>query len=293
MTGGHGAEARAPLSAAETEWLAAAVEYSGSGHPDLPGLPDMVTRMRNVLARVDCTPVKLAALVGSDAAIGARVVKVANSATARGAAPIHSVDRAVARLGFELVRSLVTGICVARLFSAPSGASASFLRRHYRGTRLVAAQAYALSRHTGVGDPDEALLAGLVHDIGMLPLLAFARQRPPPESGDGVMSRLLHQGHPRAGAALLRHWRFDERFVLATLEHEAIFAPVGGRHPLRDLLIVANVEAHAGPASWMGEVDRGQVPAYRRLGVDTVGAFRKTPDWAVHLEAAQLRMLGQ
>lgn len=286
-------DVHAPLTPAETAWLEEAVAYSGSGQPDLPGLPDLVTRMRRTMGEPDCTPAKLAALVGSDAAIGARVVKVANSAMARGAAPIHSLDRAIARLGFDLVRNLVTGICVTRLFTVPSGASAAFLRRHYRATRMVAAEAYALGRHSRRAEPQEALLAGLVHDIGVLPLLAYARKSAPPDDTDAALNRLLYQGHTRAGAALLEQWQFDERFVTVAAEHEDLLAMARDRHPLRDLLIVANVEVNSGPGTWIGQVDRNRVPAYRRLSIDPGGGFRGGSDWTADIEAAQLRMLGQ
>lgn len=281
------------LEESDKAWLADAEAYARGGHPDLPGLPDLAVQVREAVANPACTAARLARVIGTDPAIGARVIKVANSAMARGVAPIHSLDRAIARLGLDLVRTLVTGVCVARLFSVPKGEQAEALRVYQRSARAVAVTAYAVAAAQTCGlDPDEVLLAGLVHDIGVLPLLAFMGREPPP--GDSAEKRrsLLWHGHPRAGAALLESWHFDGRFVACARHHERIYWPRSGPADLLDAVVVANVEVHDGSDGPHGAVDRRRIPAYGRLGLDAASGLAALPGWSRHLEAARLRLAG-
>jgi len=88
------------------EWCRLLDRATASGDAPLPGLPEMGLRVRQAASAESASSRTLASLIGQDAAMSTRLMKVANSASARRAAAAHTLDRAIAGLGFG-----VTGGC--------------------------------------------------------------------------------------------------------------------------------------------------------------------------------------
>src|SRR5690606_523758 len=67
---------------------------------------------------------------------------------------------------------------------------------------------------------DQAMLAGLVHDIGILPLLTLAEEYPSVLQDEKRMDRLVEQAHTKIGKSLLLHWNFPEALAMVAAEHD-------------------------------------------------------------------------
>lgn len=130
----------------------------------LPALPRVYARLRQVIAREDVSAAEVAEVVSSDSAVAAKVLHVVNSAFFRLARPITRIEQAVVHLGFNAIRNLALSaevFCAWSPVAVPPGFEPEQLQAH---ARAVAAGAYALAGRQAWAD--DALLAGLLHDIG-------------------------------------------------------------------------------------------------------------------------------
>lgn len=132
------------------------------GH--LPALPQTCTRLREAMANPDVSVREVARIISEDPAVAAKVLQLVNSAFFRLARRITSIEQAVSYLGFNAIRTLVMS---AEVFSAWRSdvciGEFSPARLQERAQRTAAA-ARAVARGTAFAD--DALLAGLLHNIG-------------------------------------------------------------------------------------------------------------------------------
>jgi HD-like signal output (HDOD) protein len=192
----------------------------------LPAIPRVYVRLNTILSREDTTVADVAEVVASDSGVAAKVLQVVNSAFFRLPRRITRIDHAISHLGFTAIRNLALS---AEIFSRwpsrglPGGLDPEELQAH---TEAIAAAAYALAGRSPWAD--DALLAGLLHDIGYWILL----QQCPKEMCQVLdMARTegipLHEGeiqvlgtsHAEIGAYLLGLWGFPYPIVEAVAFH--------------------------------------------------------------------------
>jgi HD-like signal output (HDOD) protein len=114
--------------------------------------------------------------------------------------------------------------------------------------------------------PDEAMLAGVLHDIGKLPILSKARKIPHIAENEKPLDRVMARLHPALGKAILAAWHFDEEFIDAAAEHENIYRD-SKVLDFADIVLVANIHSHMGkPGAKRVEMDK--VPALKKLNLD-------------------------
>ncbi|HDJ85589.1 MAG TPA: HDOD domain-containing protein, partial [Chromatiales bacterium] len=128
--------------------------------------------------------------------------------------------------------------------------------------RVLAARIPGLS-------PDQAMLAGLLHDIGVLPILTHAENSPQLRGDMITLDRLVVEYHPQIGAKILSSWKFPPSLVAVAAEHENLQRDPDGPPDLVDVVIVANLQSYLGGTPNHAQVDWSTVPAFRRLGFDT------------------------
>jgi HD-like signal output (HDOD) protein/ActR/RegA family two-component response regulator len=213
----------------------------------LPSLPAIYAAFQSILSNQSVTNREVAALVTADAALAARVLQIVNSAFFRLARRISSVEQAVAYLGFTAIRNLAMSV---EVFSKWPGGTCSvlnlgLLQLHAQG---VAAAANALGAKTTFAD--DAMLAGLLHDIGYWVLA----QECPEELGKAVAlsisariplyaaeMEIIGASHAEIGAYLLGIWGLPHSVVEAVAHHHQ---PERVSHSEFDVL-AAVVSAHA------------------------------------------------
>lgn len=129
----------------------------------LPALPRIYTALQGITRDDNVTVSEVASLVASDSAIAARVLQLVNSAFFRLARRITNIEQAVSYLGFAAIRNVATSV---EIFSQwPAGRFAHLDQDKLQSqVRSVAAAAHALTVKTPIAD--DAMLAGLLHDIG-------------------------------------------------------------------------------------------------------------------------------
>jgi len=239
-----------------------------SGQLQLPTLPEVALRVRDVVDDEDANASQIAEIIAQDAALSARLIQVANSPLYRGRQEIDRLSMVVARLGNKLVRNLVTSQVMKQMFQATNDVVDQHLRAVWEHSVQVAAIARALAGSVPGVMPDQAMLAGLIHDIGTLPILYRAEERDELLETPGLLDQLIARLHTRIGGAILKHWKFPEALVAVAAEHENLERTHEGGPDLVDLVQVANLQSHIDTDHPLGQVDWGGVSAFQRLGLE-------------------------
>lgn len=239
-----------------------------TGQLQLPTLPEVALRVRDVVDDENANATQIAEIIGQDAALSARLVQVANSPLYRGRNEIDRLSMVVARLGNKLVRNLVTSQVMKQMFQATNDLVDQRLREVWEHSVQVAAISRALANSAPGVLPDQAMLAGLIHDIGILPILYRAEERDELLETPGLLDQLIARLHTRIGGAILQHWKFPEPLVAVASEHEDIEREHPGPADLVDLVLVANLQSHTGSDHRLGDADWSRISAFQRLGLD-------------------------
>ncbi len=232
----------------------------------LPTLPEVALKVRDTLEDESMGLSDVAKIVTTDTALSARLIQIANSPLLRANREIDSVDAAITRMGANMVRNLVTSIVMEQMFQATSDATDKRLRRIWEHSTEVAAISNALAAQFTSLPPDQALLAGLVHDIGSLPILSRAEDVPELLQDEELLDRIIARTHTSIGSAILRKWNFPEELITVAAEHEDLQRN-SPQTDLVDVVMVANLQSYLGSDHPLTKIDWSTIPAFAKLGL--------------------------
>lgn len=234
----------------------------------LPSLPDVALKVRDVIESDDATSGKIAKVITSDAALTTRLIQVANSPLVRGSKEITSIEAAVTRMGNAMVRNVVNGLIVKQMFQPTTEISDKKFREFWQHSAQVAAISHTLATMARL-KPDQALLAGLVHDIGVLPVIKRAEDMPELLENEPLLDSIIAHTHCAISSAMLKKWDFPEALVAVAAEHENLQRAHDGPADYVDVVMVANLQSYVGESHPHAEVTWDSVPAFAKLGLDT------------------------
>jgi len=238
-----------------------------SGQLQLPTLPEVALRVREVVDDENANASQIAEIIGQDVALSARLIQVANSPLYRGRQEIDRLSMVIARLGNKLVRNLVTSQVMKQMFQATNDVIDQRLRAVWEHSVQVAAIARALAGQCPGVMPDQAMLAGLLHDIGTLPILYRAEERDELLDTPDLLDHLIARLHTRIGGAILKHWKFPETLVAVAAEHEDLSRSHDGPADLVDIVQVANLQSHIDSGHPLSQADWTRISSFHRLGL--------------------------
>ena len=234
----------------------------------LPRLPDLAIKIRSVVEDERSSAATVARITSVDAALSARLVYVANSPLHRRHTQVEDVQTAVARLGNNVVGNLVMGFAVHQLFQLDvSPTTRRRLQQLQQRNIQVAAYCHVLARKFTSLKPDVAMLGGLVHRIGALPLLIRAGSIPRLAADDEMVESVIDQMHKLVGKTILQSWGFPAHLVAVASEHEDIWRNPGPHPDYVDLVLVALLHQQVGKSLRLGGIDLATVPAVAKLGL--------------------------
>ncbi|SHK72490.1 HD-like signal output (HDOD) domain, no enzymatic activity [Marinobacter antarcticus] len=241
----------------------------------LPSVPDVAWKVRRTVDKEDSTADQVAIAVSADPAIAAKLVRACNSPLYRGFSDVRNVREAVIRLGMRTTRQLVTVFSMREVFKTRQPTLQKEMEKLWRHSREVAALCWVLADHTTRLNPEEALLAGLLHDIGVVPILVQAEHHVNLFADDTNLQNAISELRADVGTAVLESWSFPPAFIDAARHAEDWSYESREAEPqLVDVVIVAQLHAMIGSSQNEGLPAFDQVPAYRRLGDLELNASR-------------------
>lgn len=233
----------------------------------LPTLPEVALKVRDAVEQENVTAHQIADMVATDAALSARLLQVANSPLYRGRVPIESIQMAVTRLGYKLVRSLVVSLAMKQIFQATNDTLDVRLRSMWEQSVEIAAISRVLSQNLRHLDKEQAMLAGLIHNIGSLPILTWAESYPELMEDEAELDKLVAELTPAIGTQILEFWGFPESLVKVAAEAQNLSYDSGPQADYVDVVIVARLQAL--PADKVGDMANWiNVPAFLKVGLD-------------------------
>lgn len=233
----------------------------------LPTLPEMALKVREVADDSNASIKQLATVIGQDAALTARIIKVSNSAGYRGAKVIEDLNMALARLGMTTTCALATGLAMEQMFQATSDMVDKRLRQVWNNSTEIAGICTVLCKHKTKLKPDEAALAGLVHQIGVLPILSYAEDHPALLKDSFTLDAVIAQAHPEIGVKILTTWGFPVALQQVPAQYLDFEREVP-KADYADLVTVAMLQSLAASNKHYCGLDYETVTAFERLGLD-------------------------
>ncbi len=240
------------------------------GKVELPSFPDIVPRIRKALADEDVTAAKVVRVVSSEPALAARLLQIANSAAINfSGKAVTDLRTAVARLGFNIVRSAAIAFAMSQLKKQPALAGLEKpLDELWLRSASVAATAHVVARRLTRVNPDIALLAGLLHGVGELYILARVSQHPGLFANQAVYHGIVRDWHANIAKALLENWEMAEEIIAAVSEFESYDRQLPGGPDLTDVLTVAYLVVLYRDHPESIELNMQGVAACRRMRLD-------------------------
>ncbi len=235
----------------------------------LPTLPEVALKIREVVEDPDVSAHSLADVIASDAALSARLIKVANSPLLRGRVAVDNLQMGITRLGITFVRNLATGLAMEQMFQATSEFVDTRMRASWEHSIEVASISHVLAKHYAGLKPDQATLAGLTHELGILPILTIAEENPALLEDEEALDRIITQLHPQIGKAILSAWEFPEELASVPFNYLDFGREHDGPADYSDVVCVANLQSYAGTDHPLASIDWNDVPAFAKLGLAT------------------------
>lgn len=232
----------------------------------LPSFPDVAMRIRKLLRDPNVGADDIAEAITSDPAITVKLLKACNSALYPSTNPITTCQDAVVRLGFETTRQLVNIFAMKELFASKSPILQTHMRKLWADSREVAAIAFVLAEITPGMDPEVALLAGLLHDIGTIPVLQYIERYPEFSAQDQKVDEVVHTLKSKIGAELLHEWGFSEDLQHVVENSENWAYDSGESADYVDVVVVAQVHALIDKKQYKKLPPFEQIPAFKKLG---------------------------
>lgn len=219
----------------------------------LPAFPQALIEVMRALAHGELSARRSIELIEHDQALAASTLRLANSPFYGAAGRVGSIGDAVRVLGLRTVAGVLTAATLhdnLRVDHCPEFDFAVYWR-HAMASAVIARELASLANH----DADEAFLAGLMHDVGVLVLAAYeptratavlslARERR--LAIEQAESQLLGVAHPLVGGHVAQRWRFPASIVEAIeRHHEPMPNGQAGTVTLPQLIQATEAMAHA------------------------------------------------
>lgn len=214
-----------------------------SGEVVFPTYFDAVLRLRKALHDPDQSIANLSLIISAEPLISAKLLHLANSVAFNpNGNEILDLKSAIIRLGLNVVHTTALSIVMTQLMRAKGMAEfAATTQSLWEHSIETSAAAYVLAKETGRLNRDEAMLAGLIHDLGAFYMLYRATQYDELRHRPDTIKYLIIQWHESIGVSLLNALGLPQEIVEATIDHDHIRSnPVTIRN-LSDLIYVANM----------------------------------------------------
>jgi HD-like signal output (HDOD) protein len=242
-----------------------------SGSVVFPTCFDAALRLRKELQNPDLPIPRMVKVVALEPLVATRLMQMAGSVLySPDGTPARDLQAAIHRLGVELVRTSALAIAMSQLLRAKETAVFGDFAKALWGHSIRTAAATRLLAQTYTRiNPDQALLAGLVHDLGAFYMLYRAAQYEELRVRPGTVKHVMLQWHEGIGVSLLSALGLPEDIVNAVTDHDQPRSLPDPLRTLGDLVYVGNLLAGS-HLEWFGqdagiEAAGGQVDAVRSL----------------------------
>ncbi len=235
-------------------------------HDDLvfPTLPDVAIKLQRLIDDPNVSADQVVLIISRDPSICAQMIKSANSALFAGKPQVNDVRAAVARLGYRQLRNLVITVAMTKMASSRNPVINRRMELFWEHSRQVAAICRIVSIRLPHLSADQATLAGLMHDIGVLPLCLHIEANHVPIAAD-VLDEMILKCSGLISRRLLDKWNFPREIIDAVSDYPDIHrqSRLGSMADYADVITFATLQdgGRAKVVAW------DNVAAAKRMGL--------------------------
>ena len=216
-------------------------------------------------------------IIGVDASIVAKLIQLANSPLYSPVSPVTNCHAAVTRLGLDQTRKLVMGISLKQLFRCQNLKLMEKMQSLWKNSLYISSLSFVLAQENGSPNPEDALLAGLVSDIGTIPVLHFAEQNPKEYPNLDVLDSAIPFLSPPVGSLVLHTLGFAPELAdIPKYAEDWFYESEGDQLNLVDIVILAKLHSYFGTSRAKEIPYLNSIPAYTKLKNS-----RLTPDFSL------------
>lgn len=212
------------------------VESSFQKIKNIATLPAVAHRIMNLVADAESSTEDLRKVIANDPALSACILKVVNSSFYGFPQQVSSIDRAIVLLGLNAIKNIAIATSLNKVFKSNQIGSEFDPCDLWTHSVAVAICARELSVKSGLEDPDEVFLAGLIHDIGIMVEMQANHQgfieiiktlsHEQSTTFRQAEEQVLGTTHELFGAYICRVWKFPPHFeYVARHHHEPMRLP--------------------------------------------------------------------
>ena len=234
----------------------------------LPSLPDVALKIKAECEKEDSSSQKIAEVIIQDPAMSVRLLQIANSSLYRTRNSAENIQSAITKLGLKLVRDLIMGLSMKQLYRASNDIIAERFRELWLTSTKTASIARILATHIKHLDAEQAMLAGLIHNIGALPIILMAEDDDDLFDNTEALCRVISKMQGEVGSYIFENWHFPEYMSEVASECYHFRRTHSGPADYVDVVQVALIQGsiYTGldcPDDW------STVSAFEKLGIDT------------------------
>lgn len=270
------AEATSVTSTVEARALPNTVVFSfvkglatelSQGQVELPSVPEIVVRLQQTMSDENVTNDIVVRVIGSEPMLAGKLLTMANSvALNTSGRKIADLPTAVARVGFNIVRSAALSFAVAQLRKASEYRHLEQqLDALWKNSVQIAAMCHVIARRFSSLNGDTALLAGLMHNVGRIYILTRASKYPTLTADPLTFNSIVRDWHANVAKALLENWKVAEEIVDAVAGYEDLDREARGPVTLTDVLSLAMLLERNRSGSEMNVPDENLMKGLKRM----------------------------
>lgn len=181
-----------------------------SGKLRLPSPPEFAQNLHEAIADERRDISYVARIIQYDPGLTTRIIEIANSPLFRGKNEVVSCQSAVTRIGMMTTRHYVYAFTLNNAFKSKNEFVNNKIREAWDDSRKIAILSFIIAEKISGMDPHRALMAGLVHNIGALPLLLYAEKSPSLLNDPSRLTMLIDKVNAKLGTFVLTKWKFDK-----------------------------------------------------------------------------------
>jgi len=258
-----------------------------NGDISLPSLPDVVLKIRKLLESENCTFDLISQAVSVDPVLVSRLFVFANSAYYnRANIKADTLDAAISRLGFQVVRNTAMSLAMKQLYNTDTrDAVARHVREVWSHGIRLSCMAYAIARAQSQLNQETAYLCGLMHEVGKLYILTKAEDFPEFLGEPEKLESVMQEWNPQVSKSIVESWGFPDEVVESTDPETYAHPDTDAEATLLDVIVAADLLLKLGDQEPDSEFADNL--SCVRLGLDAENAADVISRYETKLETVQ------
>jgi HD-like signal output (HDOD) protein len=229
---------------------------------ELPSMPEVALSLRKAMDDPLINADQISRLIQLDPVITGGIIRAANSPLYRGNKKIISIRDAIVRIGLQATRDLAISLAMKNIFHTENRLIKNSMHQIWDRSVHISALSYAIARHVRHINAEQAMLAGLMHQIGAVPILTYIASQNMEVSPE-ELQHILNKLGALAGILVVRQWGLDDQCGIVIEECSTWDRDPSPQADLADAVLMAQLIYEQNPS--LPTLD--SVPAWHKLNL--------------------------